>query len=119
MDKKKASPTDTPNTTTTKTSKAKAPAKGGAAAAKAETAKPAKPLKAAGEKPATNKPAAKSSGKTRSVGVNGSAAPSHDQIAQRAMEIWIAKGRPQGQDDDNWAEAVRALTSNRLSDTSA
>ena len=34
---------------------------------------------------------------------------SHDQIAQKAYEIWLAKGRPTGRDDENWREAESAL----------
>ena len=37
-------------------------------------------------------------------------APTHDQIAQRAYEIWISKGRPYGQDEQNWIEAEAQLT---------
>lgn len=33
----------------------------------------------------------------------------HDQIAQRAYEIWLAKGRPPGQEQRNWYEAETEL----------
>jgi len=33
----------------------------------------------------------------------------HAQIAQRAREIWERKGRPQGQDEQNWREAEEEL----------
>ncbi len=33
----------------------------------------------------------------------------HDQIARKAYEIWLAKGCPQGQDYANWKEAEAAL----------
>ena len=33
----------------------------------------------------------------------------HDQIAQKAYEIWLAKGKPHGQDQQNWDEAKAAL----------
>ena len=33
----------------------------------------------------------------------------HDQIAKRAYEIWVAKGRPQGKDLENWQQAEREL----------
>ena len=36
--------------------------------------------------------------------------PSHDQIARRAEEIWIANGRPAGQDEANWLAAEAELT---------
>lgn len=35
---------------------------------------------------------------------------SNDQIAERAYYIWLRKGRPFGQDDQNWLEAVAELT---------
>ena len=33
----------------------------------------------------------------------------HDQIARKAYEIWVSKGRPLGQDEQNWNEAVAQL----------
>jgi len=33
----------------------------------------------------------------------------HDQLCQRAYEIWIEKGRPYGQEDANWAQALAEL----------
>jgi len=33
----------------------------------------------------------------------------HDQIAQRAYEIWLAKGRPHGLEQQNWYEAKADL----------
>jgi len=33
----------------------------------------------------------------------------HDKIAARAAEIWDRKGRPHGQDEQNWAEAEAEL----------
>ena len=38
------------------------------------------------------------------------AMPTHEEIAARAYEIWLRKGRPQGQDIQNWNEAIRELT---------
>ncbi|MEM6259324.1 MAG: DUF2934 domain-containing protein [Planctomycetota bacterium] len=35
----------------------------------------------------------------------------HDQIAQKAYEIWMAKGCPDGQDEANWNEAKSELES--------
>ena len=32
-----------------------------------------------------------------------------EQIAQRAYDIWVEKGRPYGQEDENWAQAVAEL----------
>lgn len=37
------------------------------------------------------------------------ARPTHDQIAKRAYEIWVAKGRPAGRDLENWKQAEREL----------
>lgn len=34
----------------------------------------------------------------------------HDDIARKAYEIWLAKGRPLGQDQQNWHEAEAELT---------
>jgi hypothetical protein len=43
----------------------------------------------------------------------------NEKIAQRAYEIWQAKGRPMGQDQDHWFQAERelraALTGSRSS----
>lgn len=36
-------------------------------------------------------------------------APSYEQIAQRAQEIWTKKGCLPGQDEQNWLEAERQL----------
>lgn len=33
----------------------------------------------------------------------------HDQIARRAYELWLAEGCPGGRDIDNWIEAERQL----------
>lgn len=33
----------------------------------------------------------------------------HDQIAQRAFAIWVARGKPLGQDQQNWSDAERQL----------
>jgi len=36
-------------------------------------------------------------------------APSHDEIAMRAYEIYLARGAASGSDLDNWLEAERQL----------
>ncbi len=36
--------------------------------------------------------------------------PTHEQIAQRAYEIWLRKGRPVGLDVQNWKEAELELS---------
>jgi len=33
----------------------------------------------------------------------------HEQIAERARQIWEQHGRPQGEDEQNWREAERQL----------
>ena len=35
--------------------------------------------------------------------------PSHDQIAQRAYEIFVEHGRPEGRDIEHWLEAEAQL----------
>ena len=42
-----------------------------------------------------------------------SAAPSTEQISKRAYEIWMRKGRPLGQDTQNWLEAEAELKASR------
>jgi len=38
--------------------------------------------------------------------------PTHEQVAKRAYEIWISKGRPVGRDVENWKQAERELAGN-------
>lgn len=38
-----------------------------------------------------------------------SSTPTHEQIAARAYEIFIERGRPQGRDLDHWLEAEAQL----------
>ncbi|MCE9590746.1 MAG: DUF2934 domain-containing protein [Planctomycetes bacterium] len=35
--------------------------------------------------------------------------PTHDEIARRAYEVWVRKGRPVGRDLENWNDAEREL----------
>lgn len=35
--------------------------------------------------------------------------PTHAEIAKRAFEIWVRKGRPVGRDLENWNDAEREL----------
>lgn len=37
-------------------------------------------------------------------------APSHEEVAQRAFEIWLRKGCPNGCDEANWLEAEEELS---------
>jgi len=39
----------------------------------------------------------------------GRPGPTHDQIAQRAQEIWTRHGCPPGEDRENWFEAEAEL----------
>ena len=57
-------------------------------------------------------------GKQKSKGSKGSSGstsarptkgPTHEQIAQRAEAIWRKRGRPAGQDEQNWLEAEAQL----------
>ena len=36
-------------------------------------------------------------------------APTHEEVTRRAEEIWSARGRPSGQDEEIWHEAERQL----------
>jgi hypothetical protein len=38
-----------------------------------------------------------------------STSPTHQQISQRAYEIFVERGRPQGHDLDHWLEAEAQL----------
>jgi hypothetical protein len=38
-----------------------------------------------------------------------SSTPTHEQIAARAYEIFVERGRPQGRDLDHWLEAEAQL----------
>ena len=40
-------------------------------------------------------------------------APTYEQIAERALAIWRAKGCPNGQDEQNWHEAETLLRNER------
>ncbi len=37
--------------------------------------------------------------------------PTHEEVACRAYELWIARGCPHGTADQDWFEAERELTS--------
>ena len=40
-----------------------------------------------------------------------------DRVAQRAYELYLARGARDGQDFDDWLAAERELTTNRAGDT--
>lgn len=68
-------------------------------------AKPAKASSPVRTRPASRKKAAvPKTGKTIIA-----VAPSKEQISVRAYEIWLRKGRPLGQDQQNWLEAESEL----------
>lgn len=85
---KEVTKTKTASASKAKTKKAEAQSKPKAAPSKAKTAKPKKP-------------------------VNHDLTPvitiKHHDVASKAYEIWLAKGRPIGQDEQNWLEAEAAL----------
>ena len=49
-------------------------------------------------------------GKTPSKGVSTSSrSPSREEIARRAYELWIARGRTHGHDREDWVRAEQEL----------
>jgi hypothetical protein len=48
-----------------------------------------------------------------SAAVTGSSAPTHDEIAARARQIYLKKGSPEGRDTENWLEAEMELMRER------
>jgi hypothetical protein len=64
-------------------------------------------LPPAGETPAAEGRDADSQGAPRDAGQ--SALPSHDEIAARAYELYLARGAGDGQDQDDWLIAEREL----------
>jgi hypothetical protein len=60
----------------------------------------------------SSKPASKPSkprGKTAARSSAPAVALTHEQIAARAYAVWLAKGQPQGQDEQNWRDAEAEL----------
>ena len=39
--------------------------------------------------------------------------PTYEEIAARAYELWLAQGRPEGREGENWIEAERQLRAER------
>lgn len=99
----------TKTTTKTPAPSAQASAAGVATATKAAAPNVSKTIATAPAAPAT-----KSAGSTCCGGSTTCSTPSYEQIAQRAFEIWVAKGRPQGQDIENWKQAEGELTKGKL-----
>lgn len=77
---------------------------GGKSPARPKSAKPAPRVRAADQA----RPGGDAAGATPRAYVKMTA--THDEIAHKAYEIWLAKGRPPGQADQNWREAEAALT---------
>ena len=48
---------------------------------------------------------------TTSTLSNSTTPPSHDQISQKAKELWQRYGEPSGRDEEIWLEAERLLSS--------
>jgi hypothetical protein len=84
---------------TTRTAASKAPAKSAAKTAPKSASKTA------------SKSAAKTAGAKPTP--EAVVTMSHDEIANRAYMIWLAKGKPAGQDAANWREAERELVGDR------
>ena len=41
--------------------------------------------------------------------MHSTSTPNHDQIQQRALELWEQRGRPEGHDAEFWTQAEREL----------
>jgi hypothetical protein len=41
--------------------------------------------------------------------MHATSTPNHDQIQQRALELWEQRGRPEGHDAEFWTQAEREL----------
>lgn len=67
------------------------------------------PTSARGGQPAEARPSAPQVSRARVIEPAG--APSHEQIARRAYEIWMGRGMPDGTDHENWLEAEKQLRS--------
>ncbi len=63
----------------------------------------------AAKKTTEGKPSGAMAAGAATATVAAKATPTHDQIAQRAREIWERRGHPQGQDREIWLEAEAQL----------
>ena len=52
-------------------------------------------------------------GKTYTTNPSNSIAPSHDQIRQRAYELYELRGRQDGSSEQDWLEAERQMLAGR------
>jgi len=51
--------------------------------------------------------------KVKLMTMGSSSNPAQEKIAARAYEIWLASGRPMGQDKAHWLQAERELKSGK------
>jgi hypothetical protein len=58
-------------------------------------------------------PAPASSDGQTAAGAGHAIAPTHDEIAARAQQVYEKKGRPEGRDTENWLEAEAELRRER------
>jgi hypothetical protein len=64
------------------------------------------------KKPTEGKPSRGAGAATATI---AAPVPTHDQISQRAREIWERRGYPQGQDREIWLEAEAQLIKEKRS----
>ncbi len=107
----------TTETTTAKTGRSKSEQKSKAGSSRKKPAAVAKPRTKA-KTSARTKNASSPTKRTRSSAKVSSprqvqSKVSHEQIAKRAFEIWLAKGCPADRDDQNWWEAEADLRSGK------
>ena len=76
------------------------------------TARRSEPTKTPVSKARTGGPAV---AEPRSGAPRAGALPSasYEEIAARAYDLWVAQGRPEGRDHENWIEAERQLSAER------
>ena len=76
------------------------------------TARRSEPTKTPASKARTSGPAvAKPPSGVPKAGTRAPA--SYEEIAARAYDLWVAQGRPEGRDHENWSEAERQLSAER------
>lgn len=68
-----------------------------------------------------DRPAAGQNGASTANGTNGASAPSlsipSDKIAQRAYDIWVSRGRPDGTAQEDWLTAESQLRAEMQGDS--
>lgn len=73
--------------------------------------RPAKPSSKKAPAPAPAAPAVLQTQQAQPPKTPRKSVVTKEMIAKRAYEIWVAKGRPVGQDLENWQQAERELLS--------